>query len=226
MRDLQRVVIWNCTDCCSERLADAVVLVSESPLAGSELAAATADGRTWSRRLPGRANRETEVPVGQRGRYVRVMLEGRGYLSLAEVEVLATPPLCPVSVLTGLPCPGCGMARAVVALARGDVAAALAENAVGLPLFAGLLVALPVLVAGEHRLLRSRWLGLAVVAAWLAYHLARTAWWAVDGTLMSDHVGRSWRYWLSGQLGLLGQGRGASGGERGPSRPPGWPPVR
>ena len=37
-------------------------------------------------------------------------------------------PACPFHAWTGLPCPGCGTTRAVVALATGDLPAALALN--------------------------------------------------------------------------------------------------
>lgn len=43
---------------------------------------------------------------------------------LAVLAVLTGSTLCPVAALTGTPCPGCGMTRAVVALARGDLSAA------------------------------------------------------------------------------------------------------
>jgi hypothetical protein len=37
-------------------------------------------------------------------------------------------PPCPFHALTGLPCPGCGATRAVLALARGDIAGAFGWN--------------------------------------------------------------------------------------------------
>ena len=37
-------------------------------------------------------------------------------------------PPCPVHSMTGLDCPGCGTTRAVLALTRGDVAAAFGHN--------------------------------------------------------------------------------------------------
>lgn len=48
--------------------------------------------------------------------------------------------LCPFRALTGLPCPGCGMTHAFIALGHGNLAAAWHYNALSLPLFAlGLL---------------------------------------------------------------------------------------
>lgn len=49
-------------------------------------------------------------------------------------------PPCPVHAATGLDCPGCGMTRAVQALARGDVGAAIGHNAVSVLLLVPLLV--------------------------------------------------------------------------------------
>jgi hypothetical protein len=41
---------------------------------------------------------------------------------LAGVAAISGVSLCPFATLTGLPCPGCGLLRAALALARGDVA--------------------------------------------------------------------------------------------------------
>ncbi len=49
--------------------------------------------------------------------------------------------LCPLHAVTGLPCPGCGMTRALAALVEGDVSAAWGWHPFGLVLF-------PVLWAG------------------------------------------------------------------------------
>jgi hypothetical protein len=46
------------------------------------------------------------------------------------------PTLCPFRLLTGLPCPGCGMGHAVVFALRGDFSASFAAHPLGLPLLA------------------------------------------------------------------------------------------
>ncbi len=51
------------------------------------------------------------------------------------------PTLCPFRLLTGLPCPGCGMTRSLVALTHGDVLGALFFHPLG-PIVALALVAL------------------------------------------------------------------------------------
>jgi hypothetical protein len=54
--------------------------------------------------------------------------------------VAAGPPLCPFRLLTGLPCPGCGITRSIVSTAHGDLAAALAFHPLG-PLVLAALIA-------------------------------------------------------------------------------------
>jgi hypothetical protein len=53
------------------------------------------------------------------------------------LPVLGLPYTCPSRALLGLPCPTCGMTHAFVALAHGDLAAAVAANPAG-ALLAGL----------------------------------------------------------------------------------------
>lgn len=59
---------------------------------------------------------------------------------LAPGDVTLVP--CPFHAVTGVPCPGCGMTRACVAVARGDLAAAW-----GFHPFALLVVPLAVVIA-------------------------------------------------------------------------------
>ncbi|HEY3005675.1 MAG TPA: GH92 family glycosyl hydrolase [Kribbellaceae bacterium] len=82
------VAVWNRTDCCSERLTNYYVLVSESPFTSDSLAATLAQPGVTAVHLPGTAGAPTTVPVNATGRYVRIQLATTAPLSLAEVEVL------------------------------------------------------------------------------------------------------------------------------------------
>lgn len=53
---------------------------------------------------------------------------------------LRSPLVCPVHWLTGIPCPGCGMTRSFVAIARGQLPTALDYHPLGPLLFGGFLV--------------------------------------------------------------------------------------
>ncbi|MCX5139817.1 alpha-L-fucosidase [Streptomyces sp. NBC_00338] len=93
---LTKVAAWNRTDCCAERLTDFWVLVSDSPITARTLAEAKAQKGVTATKVAGTAGRTAEVPLHRKARYVRVQLEGTGYLALAEVqafndEVIASP---------------------------------------------------------------------------------------------------------------------------------------
>lgn len=95
--------------------------------------------------------------------------------ALAAVPVLSGTGFCPLARFFHLACPGCGMTRALAAIARGDVAASLELHPLAFPtLAAEAAVAIATVVAtlrfgAPWELVRSRWgratLGfLAVVA--------------------------------------------------------------
>jgi len=73
--------------------------------------------------------------------------------------------LCPFRRFVGLPCPGCGSTRAVLALLQGDVAAALALN----PLAVFLVFVGPLAwYFGRHRTWSRRMVVLVSILALLA----------------------------------------------------------
>ena len=88
---LSTIRLWNRTDCCSERLANFYVLVSDAPFAGRNLDDALAQTGITALAHPAVAGRETAFSADRTGRYVRVQLAGQGILSLAEVEIFGTP---------------------------------------------------------------------------------------------------------------------------------------
>lgn len=87
---IDSIVLWNRTNCCSERLADFTVFVSNAPFASdATIAELVSDPTVWSYTFDGVAGETTEIPVNAYGRYVRVQKPAGTALSLAEVEVFA-----------------------------------------------------------------------------------------------------------------------------------------
>ena len=91
--DVGQIEIWNRTNnCCTFRLSDFYVLVSESPFSTDDLESNLSDSSIWSHFHAGELDGAMlTVPVDARGRYVRIQLQGRNPLSLAEVIVSVLP---------------------------------------------------------------------------------------------------------------------------------------
>jgi hypothetical protein len=83
------IVIWNRTDCCSDRLNDYWVFVSDTAFSPADTPATLKDRTgTWSCHQTAVPHPSATItPNGARGRYVRVQLSGTNHLSLAEVQV-------------------------------------------------------------------------------------------------------------------------------------------
>lgn len=72
----------------------------------------------------------------------RRALVAAGLVAFAFALALLDTPLCPTAFFFGVPCPGCGLTRATLALVRGDFAAALRFHPLApllVPLFGGAL---------------------------------------------------------------------------------------
>lgn len=89
---IDRLRLWNRTDCCTERLVNFYVLVSEQPFESNDLNASLNQAGVKVIHHAGVAGRETEFDISGLGRYIRVQLAGQGILSLAELEVLGMAP--------------------------------------------------------------------------------------------------------------------------------------
>jgi len=87
IQQIGEIRIWNRTDCCSERLHDFYVFVSDSPFNSGDLTATINQAGVSSYYNTGSVAAGTDISVGRSGRYVRVQLPGFNYLHLAEVEV-------------------------------------------------------------------------------------------------------------------------------------------
>jgi hypothetical protein len=94
VKPIGRVRIWNRTDMQVRRLGGFHLIVSEKPLPRAPLAQSLATPGVWSLPFPGVVGEFAELPVGARGRHVRIQFDHTDYLTLAEVEVFeATGPL-------------------------------------------------------------------------------------------------------------------------------------
>lgn len=81
---ISQIKIHNRTDCCSNRLNNFSILVSESAFRGNS------GGHTFASRQPYKSGIRT-FNGNARGRYVRIFLNSSNILSLAEVEVMGRP---------------------------------------------------------------------------------------------------------------------------------------
>jgi hypothetical protein len=102
VNQLQTVRVWNRTDCCSNRLSNFYVLVSDAPFASTSLSATLAQAGVSAFHVPGPAGSSISINVNRTGRYVRVQLAAAAdCLALAEVEVLGVAGTHPVAAATG-----------------------------------------------------------------------------------------------------------------------------
>jgi RHS repeat-associated protein len=88
---IEHIRVWNRTDAYMERLSDFYVLVSDEPFVSSGLATTLSQPGVSAYFHSGPAGISKIFDVERTGRYVRVQLNGKNYLHMAEVEVWARP---------------------------------------------------------------------------------------------------------------------------------------
>jgi len=88
IQEIDKIRVWNRTDCCGERLSRFYVLVSERPFRSTNLHDNINQPDVWNAYTESISGSSREIPIGTAGRYIRIQLSGANYLSLAEVEVL------------------------------------------------------------------------------------------------------------------------------------------
>ncbi len=86
-QNISSVVVWNRTDCCSSRLGDYWIFISDTPFNSADTPT-DLQGIPYAYHQTSAPNPSTAVSTpGAHGRYVRIQLSGTDYLSLAEVQV-------------------------------------------------------------------------------------------------------------------------------------------
>ncbi|KQZ10913.1 hypothetical protein ASD23_01825 [Agromyces sp. Root1464] len=86
--DVESVVVWNRTDCCSNRLASFSVFLSAEPFTSTDPAVVRAQPGVEEHTVTTAPSPFVTIPVELDARYLRIQIEGTQYLSLAEVQLL------------------------------------------------------------------------------------------------------------------------------------------
>jgi hypothetical protein len=136
----------------------------------------------------------TKLP--DRGATAQLTATGRrtlAYFSAATVAMLLAsviyapyastgPVMCPFRIMTGLPCPGCGLTRSFCHISSGHLMAAFADHLFGPIVYLGIVISLPVMIYQLitnrridwfHRLVYSRQLAKVMAVSLISYHFLR-----------------------------------------------------
>ncbi|MEL6842547.1 MAG: discoidin domain-containing protein, partial [Bacteroidota bacterium] len=99
--NLSGIRLFNRVGCCSDRLSNFYVFVSDQPFTSTDFNTTLNQADVKAVHYPGVARRETYLDLHTSGRYLRVQLAGTNYLTLAEVEIMGcTPPPAPTTCNT------------------------------------------------------------------------------------------------------------------------------
>ncbi|HEX8221081.1 MAG TPA: discoidin domain-containing protein, partial [Chloroflexia bacterium] len=87
IQSIGNIDLWNRTDCCTDRLSNFDVFVSDVPFVSTNINETRNQAGVSSYYTPGIVGTSIRLAVNRTGRYVRVQLRGTNCLSLAEVQV-------------------------------------------------------------------------------------------------------------------------------------------
>jgi hypothetical protein len=87
---IRTITLWNRLDCCSDRLSNYYVLVSEKAFQSTNLQSTLTQAGVRNYYQNASSAGSTSISINQLGRYIRVQLAGTNFLSLAEVQVFGT----------------------------------------------------------------------------------------------------------------------------------------
>ncbi|HSS19547.1 MAG TPA: discoidin domain-containing protein [Pyrinomonadaceae bacterium] len=85
---INQLNLWNRTDCCSDRLSNFYVFVSDDPFTSTDLNTTLNQTDVSAYYFAGTVKSPSKIAIVRPGRYVRVQLAGTNYLSISEAEVI------------------------------------------------------------------------------------------------------------------------------------------
>jgi len=89
---VSEIKLWNRTNnCCSSRLSDFYVFLSDTPFASTDVDVTSNDPNVWSFFHSGAVGNSVSIPVNATGKYIRIQKTDSNPLSLAEVVVSGQP---------------------------------------------------------------------------------------------------------------------------------------
>lgn len=94
-KKVDKVVVWNRTDCCTARLSNFWVLASDTPITARSLTDARNQAGVTATKVSSLSGPSAEVAMTRSARYLRIQLEGTDYLSLAEVQAFGDEVVSP-----------------------------------------------------------------------------------------------------------------------------------
>lgn len=94
-KKINKITVYNRTDCCTNRLSNFWVLASDSPITARSLSDAKNQSGVTATRIGTLNGASVDVPQTRNARYLRIQLEGTDYLSLAEVQVFGDEVISP-----------------------------------------------------------------------------------------------------------------------------------
>ncbi len=103
------------------------------------------------------------------------------FIMVTNSHVETSQSLCPMKLLTGLPCPGCGITKSLVFAYQGDIYKSLSFHILGFPVIIACMITVIVLsmeiITGKEyfqNILHSRRLAYSLAFMLGGYHLIRT----------------------------------------------------
>ncbi|MEM7797635.1 MAG: DUF1800 family protein [Chloroflexota bacterium] len=89
--NIDEIVLYNRTDCCSNRLSNFHIFVSAADMSSRSVSELLADSTVWKTEVISPVEEELSSLINTTGRYVKIQLSGtNNYLSLAEVKVFGS----------------------------------------------------------------------------------------------------------------------------------------